>query len=175
MNIRSKLLMVSIGLMLSACSSAKEQLGLNKAAPDEFQVVKHAPLSMPPAYNLRPPAPGAPRPQEQTPKDQARQSVFGESAAQNKPVNADVTGAENVLLQKAGAGSSAPDIRRTVDLEAAEAGDSDQAVIDKLMNLSGIKEPAARVVDPKEESRRIQKNKETGKPITTGETPSRTR
>jgi hypothetical protein len=175
MNARSKLLIVSMGFILSACSSAKEQLGLNKSAPDEFQVVKHAPLSMPPGYELRPPTPGAPRPQEQTPKDQARDSVFGESAAQNKPVNANVTGAEDALLQKAGAGASAPDIRHTVDVEAAEAGESDQAVIDKLMNLSGIKEPAARVVDPKEESRRIQKNKELDQPITTGETPSRNR
>lgn len=167
--------MVSLALMVTACSQAKETLGLNKAAPDEFKVVRHAPLTMPPSYDLRPPAPGAPRPQEQTPKDQARDSLFGEAASQNKPVNANVTPAENALLQKAGAVDRRPNIRTAVDQEAAEAGDSEEAVIDKLMNLSGIKEPAAKVVDPKKEIERIQKNKELGKPITEGETPSRKR
>lgn len=34
---------------LTACShSAKETLGLSKASPDEYDVVRHAPLSMPP-------------------------------------------------------------------------------------------------------------------------------
>ena len=46
-------------LALSGCSDAKEQLGLTRSAPDEFAVVKRAPLAMPPDYTLRPPRPGA--------------------------------------------------------------------------------------------------------------------
>ena len=53
-------------LALSACDSAKKQLGIERQAPDEFAVVKRAPLAMPPDYTLRPPTPGAQRPQEQT-------------------------------------------------------------------------------------------------------------
>ena len=45
-------------LSLSACGGTKEKLGLTKKAPDEFAVVRRAPLSMPPDYTLRPPTPG---------------------------------------------------------------------------------------------------------------------
>ncbi|MGY8960888.1 MAG: DUF3035 domain-containing protein, partial [Alphaproteobacteria bacterium] len=38
-------------------------LGYEKAAPDEFSVVKRAPLALPPDYGLRPPRVGAQRPQ----------------------------------------------------------------------------------------------------------------
>jgi len=43
---------------LAACGGLKEDLGLSKKAPDEFAVVRNAPLSLPPDYNLRPPKPG---------------------------------------------------------------------------------------------------------------------
>src|SRR5690554_5294054 len=46
-------------------------------AAGEFTVVKRAPLSLPPEYALRPPEPGAPRPQEPSPTAQARQQVLG--------------------------------------------------------------------------------------------------
>ena len=50
---------------LSGCSdSMKQSFGVGKTSPDEFQVVEQAPLELPPDFNLRPPAPGAPRPQD---------------------------------------------------------------------------------------------------------------
>ena len=49
-------------LTLSACESTKEQFDFSKKAPDEFAVVKRAPLAMPPSYELTAPKPGAPRP-----------------------------------------------------------------------------------------------------------------
>ena len=36
--------------------------------PDEFAVESRAPLTVPPDFDLRPPEPGAPRPQEKTAK-----------------------------------------------------------------------------------------------------------
>ena len=66
-------------IVLTGCSGAKEQLGLTRTLPDEFAVVKRAPLALPPDYNLRPPAPGAPRPQEEATDAQARQVVTGET------------------------------------------------------------------------------------------------
>lgn len=73
-------LLVAAGL-LAGCSEARQAMGLGKRAPDEFTVVKRAPLSLPPQYTLRPPEPGAPRPQEPSPTEQARQQVLGGGSA----------------------------------------------------------------------------------------------
>src|SRR5690625_1857234 len=76
---RSTTLMICCGLALalSACGdNVRRSLGLTKQSPDEFRVVSRAPLSVPPSFNLRPPAPGAQRPQEATPREEARQAVF---------------------------------------------------------------------------------------------------
>jgi hypothetical protein len=55
-----------IGLMvlLGGCSNWKQTLGIEPTPPDEFAVEARAPLTVPPDFNLRPPEPGAPRPQE---------------------------------------------------------------------------------------------------------------
>jgi len=66
----------TLGLSLQGCSDPKKALGLGKRSPDEFAVVTRAPLSLPPEYALRPPQPGAQRPQELSPVDAARQSLF---------------------------------------------------------------------------------------------------
>lgn len=155
-------------LALSACSDAQEQLGLTKDAPDEFQVVKRAPLELPPDYSLRPPRPGAPRPQEKAPIDQARQTVFG---AGQETATAPTTG-EGALLHQAGARAADPDIRKRVDAETSELGDRNQATIDKILSLGGGGTPSASVVNAKEEAERLKKNAETGQPVTEGETPT---
>jgi hypothetical protein len=55
---------VAAGLLLSACSNWKQTLGIEPTSPDEFAVESRAPLTVPPDFNLRPPEPGATRPQE---------------------------------------------------------------------------------------------------------------
>jgi hypothetical protein len=50
--------------VLAGCSNWKQTLGIEPLPPDEFAVESRAPLTIPPDFNLRPPAPGAPRPQE---------------------------------------------------------------------------------------------------------------
>jgi hypothetical protein len=68
--------------MLAGCGDdARKTLGLGKNPPDEFQVVGRAPLSIPPDYSLRPPTPGAARPQEPSMTDTARNAVLGTQAA----------------------------------------------------------------------------------------------
>jgi hypothetical protein len=61
--------------LLSACTDFKRAIGIEKTSPDEFAVEQRAPLTIPPDFDLRPPAPGAPRPQEVTPSQKARQVV----------------------------------------------------------------------------------------------------
>jgi hypothetical protein len=60
-------------LLLAGCSDFKQMIGLDPTMPDEFAVESRAPLTIPPDFNLRPPEPGAPRPQEESTKQQAEQ------------------------------------------------------------------------------------------------------
>ena len=155
---------------LAACSQAKEQLGLTKSAPDEFAVVKRAPLAMPPDYTLRPPRPGVPRPQEQHPEDQAKAAVFGASV----DTGDGFTKSEAAFLEEAGAFNSQPGIREAVDQETAAMAPKEQPVAKRLLNIGSDEkqEPATTVVDPKAEAERLKQNKAAGKPVTAGETPS---
>ncbi|MGH6945318.1 MAG: DUF3035 domain-containing protein, partial [Geminicoccaceae bacterium] len=51
-------------LALGGCARGTVQsaLGMDKRAPDEFLVVRRAPLIVPPDFDLRPPRPGATQP-----------------------------------------------------------------------------------------------------------------
>jgi len=51
-------------MLLSACGNWKQTLGIEPTSPDEFAVESRAPLTVPPDFDLRPPQPGASRPQE---------------------------------------------------------------------------------------------------------------
>ncbi len=157
------LLGASFALILSGCSSAKESLGLGRSAPDEFMVVKHAPLAMPPDYNLRPPAPGAPRPQEQSTDQLARTTVFGAQQS-NAASAAAPDSTEAALLQQAGTAQANPNIRNVVDQETTELEESNKTVAGKLLHIGRDKE-SAKVLNAKEEAERLQKYK------TIGETP----
>ncbi len=158
-------------LSLVSCSNAKEQLGLNKQAPDEFAVVKRAPLEMPRDYDrLPPPRPGAGRPQERKPVDEARQTVFGDALRGET----NVSGSESSLLDEAKAYEADPEIRQVIDQEAAEAAEKERPVADRLLNWasSGGTETPAAVVDPEKEVRRLKRNMDAGKSVTEGKTPS---
>ncbi len=156
---------------LAACDTAKEQMGLTKTAPDEFQVVKRAPLTLPPSYTLRPPQPGAPRPQEQSPDVAAAQTVFGEDAPREQA--SVITDGESALVQRAGGSVADPNIRQRVDSETASLHDRNKPVAEKLLGIGGSRtDPSATVLDAKGEAERLNKNTEEGKPVTEGETPS---
>ncbi len=169
MKIASLLLMATVAL--AGCSSAKEKIGLTKKSPDEFSVVKRAPLSMPPDYGLRPPAPGAPRPQEQSPQEEARQTVFG-SGGEEAVYEEQVTGTDSAFLNKAGAAKSDPSIRQKVDAETTILDKKERPVVKRLLGMDGKEHASATVVDAKEEAARLKNNKDQGKPVTDGETPS---
>lgn len=58
-------------------------MGLSPSAPDEFAVESRAPLTIPPEFDLRPPQPGAPRPQEVSAAERARKAI--ENAGPGEP------------------------------------------------------------------------------------------
>ena len=67
---------------LAGCSgTVADNLGMGKRAPDEFQVVRRAPLVLPPDYNLRPPEPGAAPSSQQDVAAQAQEILTGQSRA----------------------------------------------------------------------------------------------
>jgi uncharacterized lipoprotein len=164
-NLSRLVLMIAGAAMLSACDGAKEQLGLTRSSPDEFAVVKRAPLEMPPEFTLRPPEPGAPRPQEQATADQARAAILGDASAGQGQ-----TKGEMALLQSADARFN-PDIRQIVNEEAARTERKNEPVVKKLLNIGSNSLPPATIVDPQAEAERLKRNAAEGRPVTEGETP----
>ena len=168
----AKQILLSFALLtLAGCEGTKEQLGLSRTVPDEFAIIKRAPLEMPPDYSLRPPRPGATRPQEAAPELEAQRAMFGEQATTSAPAKAD--GGEAAILQRAGTSINQPNIRQQVDEETSKLSPREKPVAEKLLGWTtgGSDEPEASVVDPKAETERLKKNIEEGKPITDGETP----
>jgi hypothetical protein len=166
---------------LGGCENLKSQLGLGKKSPDEFRVVSRAPLAIPPEFNLRPPTPGAPRPQTGTPTDQARSALFGTPAGSQyaldtstaaAPVEAEtISPGEQLLLSRAGAQNADPNIRSLVNQETEELIEEDKDFVDLLV-FWREPEPAGDVVDPQKEADRLRENAALGKPVTEGETPT---
>src|SRR5690349_24547420 len=62
-------------LVLSGCGGMRTLLGMDQGGPDEFAVESRAPLLIPPDFNLRPPQPGASRPNEVTAAERARRVI----------------------------------------------------------------------------------------------------
>ena len=101
--------------LLAGCGSSL--LG-DRKRPDEFAVARQAPLVIPPDFSMRPPQPGAPRPQDAGgPAQQALEALFGGSAPRSA--------SERAALDAAGARTGADaGIRSGV-------GSPDTAVVDK--------------------------------------------
>ena len=65
----------SASVLLAGCGDFRVALGMDRTGPDEFAVESRAPLTIPPDFDLRPPQPGAARPQEVTAADRARKAI----------------------------------------------------------------------------------------------------
>lgn len=101
--------------LLSGCSDLKQAIGLDPTMPDEFAVESRAPLTVPPDFNLRPPEPGAPRPQEESAEKQAEQIMeqAGPGDAGKQASDMRLRSAENGLPNIGGNGQT-PDPSGTV-------------------------------------------------------------
>ncbi len=154
---------------LTACSGDEltRTFGLSRDAPDEFQVTTRAPLSMPPDFTLRPPQPGARRPQELTQRQQAEATLVPDSINQSA-ARTPLSPGEQALVQSSGRAAPA-NIRAEVDSEAALSG-SDRSFTDRLMFWK-TPTPPGTVVDPVRESQRLRQNAALGQATDTGDTP----
>lgn len=149
-------------LALGGCTDLKRALGMEKVVPDEFAVVRGAPLALPPDFSLRPPRPGAAPTQEVSSTEQARQTIFRASDQQAAALpDADKRSpGENQLLRQAGATATQRDIRDTVNREAMQtAPPVDESFADKLLFW---RTPEKRlgatdsVIDPQQEALRLK-------------------
>jgi Protein of unknown function (DUF3035) len=121
---------VACALLMGGCSDFKKSIGLEPTMPDEFAVESRAPLMVPPDFDLRPPTPGAPRPQEKS-ADQQAKDVFAE-AGPGEPGKQ----ASDFRLRRSEGGLSDVGARngQTPDPNAAVG---DQSLSSKLLDYGG--------------------------------------
>lgn len=137
----------ALPFLLAGCgNSVKQTLGMERTVPDEFAVVERAPLVMPPDFNLEPPRPGAPRPQEAA---RTEALVMGGAVA----TSASASAGENALLSKIGTRAD-PNIRQElrVNTDQGEAA----TVTEKL----GFATPeSGKALNPTEEAEKLKQQK----------------
>ena len=157
-------------MTLTACGeNVREAFGLARNTPDEFAVRARAPLSIPPNYDLRPPVPGAPRPQEVSARELASDALA--PAADGAGDGVDVSGspAEAAFMAQMTVGGVDPDIRRLIDLETADLLRADESFVENLMFWQP-EEPES-LVDPEAERERLAAAIARGEPLNTGDVP----
>jgi hypothetical protein len=150
---------------LAGCGgSVQESLGLGKRQPDEFQVVRRAPLVLPPDFNLRPPAPGATGPATQDVSTQAQQILTGQSPSTSTspsvpaqvPVETRQSQGEQALLAQASV-QAEPNIRQLLVQEDAELVDLDASRFLFILNFQReAMRPKPNVIDPVAEAQRLR-------------------
>jgi len=114
-------------LSLGACGTMRQSIGMTKIVPDEFVTVATAPLTVPPEFGLRPPAPGQPRPQELAPESAARQILLGQRQSVTR------TPGEQALVAAAGAERADPLARYVVDDEFGDLAHKEESFANRVL------------------------------------------
>ena len=166
------LVLLALPLAAGGCDSTRNALGLTKKSPDEFAVVTKAPLVLPPEFGLRPPQPGAARPQDVQARDRAQAALGGTlTQAGRGPTSSSRSAGETALLQQARAMNADPDIRRKVNDEFTQLAERDQSFVDRLVFWQEPAQPGL-AVDPVKETQRLRENAATGKAPNVGNVPT---
>ncbi|MBV8334165.1 MAG: DUF3035 domain-containing protein [Alphaproteobacteria bacterium] len=125
-------------LLVAGCTDFKRSIGLEPTMPDEFAVESRAPLTVPPDFDLRPPTPGAPRPQEKS-ADQQAKDVFAEAGPGEPGKQASdfrLRRSEDGLPDVGARGGQAPDPNAAV---------ADKSLSGKLLDYGGTGSDSATV------------------------------
>lgn len=156
--------------LLAGCStdSLTRSFGFTRDAPDEFSVTTRAPLSMPPQFSLRPPRPGAPRPQERSERAAAEAALSPEAALTTQ--NTEVTPGQTALLAQTGAPVSA-NIRNQIDQEG-QLDNPGRSFSDRLMFWrNSAPASGGTQIDATGEAARLRNNAALGQAPNAGTTP----
>ena len=157
---------------LGGCGSVSNIFSDKKSSPDELAVFSEPPLSMPPDFGLRPPRPGAERPQKSTPFFQAKSAILragGGNPILRPPPRGSSQGLQ-VLLRETGALEANPDIRALVNKESSLVATGDKKLTNRLLFWRGAKDDP--VIDAAKEAKRIREAMERGKPVPGEESPT---
>lgn len=151
---KTKLIVTISALMaLTACSSVRENLGLERNTPDEYAVTpSQVALEMPPDfYKLPTPQPGAPRPQEVPHHHQAHELLTGQ--AHSRSSHQGKTTGTQAFLEEAGVVMGQDQVRYELDQEAEIKKRTGGTVVQQL----GFKDrKPGEVLKPTEEQERLQ-------------------
>lgn len=174
-------LIVLAAVTLGGCGEGGRIFGFERGGPDEFTVVRHQPLSMPPNATLRPPQPGTVRSARDLSSNQARENLL--TAAPAGATSLITSGAspstgpagpsqgERALVQRVQAYYGVePDIRRTVDAETLRLALEQESLVNTLLFWRDPPPPGT-VLDAAAESRRLRENEALGKPVNSGVAP----
>ena len=152
--------LASVALVATSCTSTSRALGLEKSAPNEFNILTKAPLIVPPEYNLRPPAVGASSAENNYTQRSAREALIGDID------DADPSRGEIALMAKAGVNRANPEIRLEIDgansVERKSAGFTNRLLFwqnGQVIDSQGNPTP----LDAENEARRVESvNSATG-------------
>lgn len=130
-------LALSTALSLSACAGLRDAMGAGKnKTPDEFAVQKRAPLDIPYNITLPIPQPGAPRPQEVTPEQSAKDVILGVPAQTTRSANDSASNDVRAIMTQAPA----------TEIEATET--QDRAAIEEVVIMPGEPQPMSEAQKP---------------------------
>ena len=141
MRARTLLIPLAVAALLAGCSGddLSRTFGVTRDVPDEFVVTTRAPLSMPPDFQLRPPRPGAPRPQEQTASEGAESALAPQTALNS--VEGEGSQGQSALIAAAGGRRRRTLVRRSTRRRRWDA--PSQGLTEKLMFWRKAPPPAS--------------------------------
>lgn len=165
----------ALALLLAGCGESGRLFGFDRSGPDEFTVVRNAPLSVPPNATLRPPQGSAQSDTRNESSEAARASLLSSGPGDGVPAMAQATTqspGEIALARRATAyyGVEA-DIRRVVNEESSQLVRESRSFTDKLVFWKDP-EPPGTIIDAAAESRRLRENEALGKPLNSGAAPT---
>ncbi|MEK0084226.1 DUF3035 domain-containing protein [Benzoatithermus flavus] len=167
------LTLMAIGLAGCGGGTVAESLGMGKRSPDEFQVVRRAPLVLPPDYNLRPPEPGAPPSQQQDTAAQAEALLIGRAAERRPAAPTAQSPGEQALVEQSPVRAE-PNIREVLLAENQDLMNLDEGRFLFILNWQKkSRQPQEPVIDPVAEAKRLAAAGATGSVVTmrTGSRP----
>ena len=152
-------ILTCIILLLNGCGGVKEKIGIIQKAPDEFQVYENKPLSVPPNFELRPPAEG-----EILTNENDENIIFSDE----NNIDQNLTLSDEIILISVGEKEIEKNIRKIINddnsIEIVE-----KSIMDKILDFEPIfgneVSQQSKEIVPIEEKARIEKLKEEGKGI----------
>jgi hypothetical protein len=152
---------LAIGSVAALAAMGATGCNSGPRTPDEFRVMRKAPLTVPPEYNLRPPTPGSARPQELSPDVQARVAVFGTDLGR------EASEGEKAFVAAAGGDATDRSVRAQVDFDSAQIIRKNRGFADAILNFGRGQRDEA-VIDAAAEQERLRAEEESLNEVTGG-------